>query len=670
MKTHFITANRLADGVAVWLDDEATWTEDLDAATPIDEANLGTVLDAARLGERGNIVVDVREIGAVENDGRWRPSARREGLRASGPSVRPDLAKTPSGERWDTWPFPLPPSASSTSPYAGIYRYDEHDRQFLRDRAEQFRSQVNRRLAGELSEEEFKPLRLMNGLYLQLHGYMFRAALPYGVLSAAQMRQLAYVARHYDRGYGHFTTRQNIQFNWPRLKDAPDILAVLAEADLHAIQTSGNCVRNVTTDHFAGAAAEEVVDPRLYAEIIRQWSTDHPEFTYLPRKFKIAMTGSPQDRAAVRVHDIGILASRNAAGEPGFTIYAGGGLGRTPVVGTKVREWLPVRDLLRYVEAILRVYNALGRRDNIYKARIKILLREMKPENFIRMIEEEFAAMPADHCVLEDEIIAAVAARFVPPPFDDLPRHSAVLERAIAEDRAFRAWMKTNTHPHRQPGYICAVISLKPVGGISGDISSEEMEAVADLADLHSFGEIRVSHEQNLVLPHVRKDELHALWTGLVSAGLASGNVGLITDIIACPGMDYCSLGTARSIPVAQRIAKRFADPERQAQIGALDLNISGCINACGHHHVAHIGLLGVDKNGEEVYQITLGGSADEKASIGSIIGPSVSCDKVVDAIEAIVDAYLGERAEGESFIDTYRRLGADPFKEAVYGAH
>ncbi|NLS06131.1 DUF2849 domain-containing protein [Rhizobium sp. P32RR-XVIII] len=669
MPAHLITANRLADGVAVWLDARERWTEEIERAMPVDEEGLAASLETARLSERGNIVVDVREIGADETDGEWRASVRRERLRGSGPSVRPDLAKKAPAAQWAEPPFPEPPSASSVSPYAGIYRYDEYDRQFLRDRAEQFRRQVDRRLAGELSEEEFKPLRLMNGLYLQLHGYMLRVALPYGVLSAAQMRQLAYVARHYDRGYGHFTTRQNIQFNWPRLKDAPDILAILAEADLHAIQTSGNCVRNVTTDHFAGAAAEEVVDPRLYAEILRQWSTDHPEFTYLPRKFKIAITGSPQDRAAVRVHDIGILASRNAAGEPGFTIYAGGGLGRTPVVGTKVRDWLPVRDLLRYVEAILRVYNALGRRDNIYKARIKILLREMKPENFIRMIEEEFAGLPADHCVLEDEIVEAVAARFVPPPFENLPRHSATLDHALAEDRAFRAWVKTNTHPHRQAGYISAVVSLKPVGGIPGDVSAEEMEAVADLADRHSFGEIRVSHEQNLVLPHVRKNDLHTLWKGLVAAGLASGNVGLITDIIACPGMDYCSLATARSIPVAQRIAERFADPERQQEIGAIDLNISGCINACGHHHVGHIGLLGVDKNGEEVYQITLGGSADDRASIGSIIGPSVSSENVVDAIEAIVDAYLGNRIEGEAFIDTYRRLGATPFKEAVYGA-
>ena len=414
--TSIVTANRLRDGVAVWLGRDGQWVEQIAEAELLEENAAGEIPDPA-VSSGGEGVVDVRRIEARLVEGVPVPDARRERLRSIGPSVRADLAATLPGDRWASPPFPAPPSATSRSPYAGIYRYDEYDRQFLRDRAEQFRHQVNRRLSGELSEDEFKPLRLMNGLYLQLHGYMLRVALPYGVLSASQMRQLAYVARYYDRGYGHFTTRQNIQFNWPRLQDTPDILSVLAEADLHAIQTSGNCVRNVTTDHFAGAAAEEVVDPRLYAEILRQWSTDHPEFTYLPRKFKIAITGGPLDRAAVRVHDIGLLARRNAAGEPGFEIYAGGGLGRTPIIGTKVRDWLPVRDLLRYVESILRVYNALGRRDNIYKARIKILIREMKPENFITMIEEEFASLPPDYSVLEDEIVAEVAARFVPPPF-------------------------------------------------------------------------------------------------------------------------------------------------------------------------------------------------------------------------------------------------------------
>ncbi len=668
MPQSVITANRLTDGVVVWLDAEERWSDRLGMAKILDDeavpGSIATLQDRDR-----NLAVDIRAIPAALVDGVPVPQARREQLRGAGPSVRPDLAGTPPGKRWATGPLPEPPSATSTSPFAGIYRYDEYDRQFLRDRADQFRGQVRRRLSGELTEDEFKPLRLMNGLYLQLHGYMLRVALPYGVLSASQMRQLSYVARYFDRGYGHFTTRQNIQFNWPRLEDAPDILAILAEADLHAIQTSGNCVRNVTTDHFAGAAAEEVVDPRVYAEILRQWSTDHPEFTYLPRKFKIAITGSPQDRAAVRVHDIGILARRNPQGEPGFQIFAGGGLGRTPIVGTKVRDWLPVRHLLRYVEAILRVYNALGRRDNIYKARIKILIREMKAERFIEMIEAEFAGMPEDYNVLEEDIVATVAARFTEPPFLSLDPTVPEFDAAVAGDRAFRAWVRTNTHPHRQPGYICAVISLKPVGGISGDVSADEMNVIAEAADRFSFGEIRVSHEQNVVLPHVRKSELYALWKTLVEGGLASANVGLVTDIIACPGMDYCSLATARSIPIAQKIAERFADPERQQQIGPLDLNISGCINACGHHHVGHIGLLGVDKNGEEVYQITLGGSSDDKASIGSIIGPGVVAEGVPDAIEAIVSAYIAHRADDEPFIETYRRLGAGPFKEAVYVA-
>lgn len=663
-----ITGNRLSDGAVVWRQIDGGWSHRIEDAAQIAPEALNAALEASVRSDQ-QVAVDIREIPVDLVDGIPVPRARRERLRASGPSVRADLGGTSPERRWATPPFPEPPSATFSSPHTGAYRYDEYDRQFLRDRAEQFRSQVQRRLSGELTEEEFKPLRLMNGLYLQLHGYMFRVAVPYGVLSAAKMRQLAYVARHYDRGYGHFTTRHNIQFNWPRLVDVPDILAVLAEADLHAIQTSGNCVRNVTTDHFAGASAEEVVDPRLYAEILRQWSTDHPEFTYLPRKFKIAITGSPKDRAAVRVHDIGILAVRNDQGEAGFQIYAGGGLGRTPVVGVKVRDWLPPRGLLRYVEAILRVYNSLGRRDNIYKARIKILVRDMKPETFGRMIEDEFAVMPADYCVLEDEVIAAVAARFTPPPFKALPAESGRLDLALKTNPAFRAWVESNTHPHREPGYICAVISLKPIGGIPGDISADEMDAVAALADRFSFGEIRVSHEQNLVLPHVEKGELPALWAGLVEAGLATGNTGLVTNIIACPGMDYCALATARSIPIAQSIARRFADPDRQAAIGPLDLNISGCINACAHHHVAHVGLLGVDRNGEEVYQITLGGSADEKASIGAIIGPAVPAEQAADAVEAIINAYLARREKGESFIDAYRRLGPDPFKEAVYGA-
>jgi sulfite reductase (NADPH) hemoprotein beta-component len=662
-----ITANRLRDGVAVWLDEAGAWSEDLGEAAVLDGDGLAARLELVNRRD-SNAAVDIRAVPVAWHEGRPIPVELREKLRSEGPSVRTDLAEAP-GEAWWARPRPAVPAvARAVSSFAGIYRYDEADRQFLRDRAERFRDQVRRRLSGELSEDEFKPLRLMNGLYLQLHGYMLRVAIPYGVLSSAQMRTLATVARVYDRGYGHFTTRQNIQFNWVRLEDVPDLLGVLAEADIHAIQTSGNCVRNITTDEFAGAAADEIVDPRVYAEILRQWSTDHPEFTYLPRKFKIAMTGSPHDRAAIRVHDIGLIAKRNEAGEAGFQVFAGGGLGRIPIIATMVREWLQPRDLLRYVEAILRVYNALGRRDNIHKARIKILVRDMKPGRFIEMIEAEFASMPADHAVLSDAVVAEVAARFASPPFVALPAEGSV---AGGEgDRAFAAWMSTNTHAHRQPGYISAVISLKPDGGIPGDASAEEMELIADLADRYSFGEIRVSHEQNLVLPHVRKDELYVLWQALVARGLATGNIGLVTDIVCCPGMDYCALATARAIPIAQKISERFTDPARVAEIGQLDLNISGCINACGHHHVGHIGLLGVDKNGKEVYQITLGGDAGETASIGDIIGPAVPFDDVADAVEAIVGAYVARRDAGERFIDTYRRLGAAPFKEAVYGAH
>lgn len=664
MALHVITGNRLADGISVWFAGEAGWAEHVDQARAYDEVGLEAALDQAKPADAELHVVDIRAVDVTQEDGKLFPVAHREQIRARGPSVRADL---PAGV-WHDGAKALPPlpSESSTSPFAGIYRYDDYDRDFLRQRAKEFGAQVARRQAGELSEEEFKPLRLMNGVYLQLHAYMLRIAIPYGVLSATQLRQLAYVARHYDRGYGHFTTRQNIQFNWLRLEDVPDALAALAEADIHGIQTSGNCIRNTTTDEFAGAAADEIIDPRLYAEIIRQWSTDHPEFTYLPRKFKIAIVGAEHDRAAVRVHDIGLEAYKNDKGEPVFRVFAGGGLGRSPYVAVKLREEVKLAELLRYCEAILRVYNALGRRDNIYKARIKILIREMKPEAFIKMVEDEYAALPADYCVLTDEIVQAVAARFPAPEF---PRQdTGILKAEVLDDRALARWVKQNTHPHKALGYVSAVISLKPVGGIPGDASAEEMEIIADLADKYSNGEIRVSHVQNLVLPHVAKDDVPALFRALVKAGLASDNLGLVTDIIACPGMDYCALATARSIPVAQRIAERLAP--RQHEIGTLYVNISGCINACGHHHVGHIGLLGVDKNGEEVYQITLGGAADEKAAIGKIIGPAVPTAKVPDAIDALVNAYLNVRETGERFIDTYRRLGAAPFKEAIYATH
>lgn len=664
MALQVITGNRLADGISVWFAGENGWAEHVDQACAYDEAGMDAALAQAKPADAELHVVDIRPVEVTREDGKLFPVAHREQIRARGPSVRADL---PAGV-WRDASKPLPPlpSASSSSPFAGVYRYDEYDRDFLRQRAREFGAMVERRRAGELSEEEFKPLRLMNGVYLQLHAYMLRIAIPYGVLSATQLRQLAYVGRHYDRGYGHFTTRQNIQFNWLRLEDVPDALAALAEADIHGIQTSGNCIRNTTTDEFAGAAADEIVDPRVYAEILRQWSTDHPEFTYLPRKFKIAIVGAGHDRAAVRVHDIGIEAYRNEAGVPVFRVFAGGGLGRTPYVGIKLREDLPAPELLRYCEAILRVYNSLGRRDNIYKARIKILIREMKPDAFIKMVEDEYASMPADYCLLTDELVQTVAARF---PVPDFPRQDGgVLKAAMLDDRALARWVKQNTHPHKAPGYVSAVISLKPLGGITGDASADEMDVVADLADKYSLGEVRVSHVQNLVLPHVAKDDVPALFKDLVKAGLATDNIGLVTDIIACPGMDYCALATARSIPVAQRIAERLAP--KQHEIGTLHVNISGCINACGHHHVGHIGLLGVDKNGEEVYQITLGGAADEKAAIGKIIGPAVPTAKVPDAIEALMETYLKLRETGERFIDTYRRLGAEPFKEAIYATH
>ena len=549
----------------------------------------------------------------------------------------------------------------------GTYGYDATDREFLAERVGQFRDQVARRIAGTLTEDQFKPLRLMNGLYLQLHAYMLRIAVPYGILTSSQLRQLARIGRRYDRGYGHFTTRQNIQFNWIRLQDAPDILAMLAEADMHAIQTSGNCIRNITSDEFAGAASDELVDPRVHAEILRQWSTLHPEFSFLPRKFKIAVSGSPQDRVAARFHDIGVLAKRAPDGSIGFQVHAGGGLGRTPVIGVQLRDWLAEADLLRYMEAILRVYNAYGRRDNIYKARIKILVQSLGRDAFAEKVEAEFDAMQPERFRLDPGLVAAIRARFGQPGFDP-PGDAA--ERLAADrkrSRAFDAWVETNTHPHREAGYISAVISLKPESGIPGDASADQMDAIADLAEQFSFGEIRVTHLQNLVFGHVRQDALHALWSALRPLGLANSNIGLISDIVCCPGLDFCALANARSIPIARRLAERFADLELQRRIGALRINISGCINACGHHHAGHIGILGVDKKGEEFFQLTLGGSGDQHASIGQILGPALPEKDAVDAIANLVDTYLVRRQHGESFIETYRRLGAAPFKEAVY---
>ena len=551
-----------------------------------------------------------------------------------------------------------------------MYRYDEFDHTLVNERVHQFRDQVKRRLAGDLTEDQFKPLRLMNGLYLQLHAYMLRVAVPYGTLSSTQMRKLAYIARRYDKGYGHFTTRQNIQFNWPKLEETPDILAELAEVEMHAIQTSGNCIRNTTSDQFAGAAADEIEDPRVYCEIIRQWSTLHPEFTFLPRKFKIAVTGADRDRAAVRVHDIGLQMRRNDAGEVGFEVIVGGGLGRTPVIGQTIREFLPKQHLLSYLEAILRVYNQLGRRDNLYKARIKILVRSEGVENFARLVEEEWAHIKDSALQLPEDEIHRIETYFAPPSYERLEDTVRAFEVKRFEDRDFASWVRTNVTAHKEPGYAVATISLKPTGKPPGDASAWQMDAVADLADDYSFSEIRVTHEQNLVLPNVKKADLYALWQALRDVELATPNAGLLSDMIACPGLDYCNLANARSIPVAQRISERFADMGRQQDIGNLKIKISGCINACGHHHVGHIGLLGVDKKGEEFYQITLGGSADENTSIGKIVGPAFSYDDVVDAVEDIVDTYLQYRTDGEEFNDTFRRVGLAPFKEKLYAAH
>jgi len=551
-----------------------------------------------------------------------------------------------------------------------MYAYDNYDHSLVAERVAQFREQVARRIAGEISEDEFKPLRLMNGLYLQLHAYMLRIAIPYGTLSSPQLRRLARIARRYDRGYGHFTTRQNIQFNWIKLEETPDILAELAEVEMHGIQTSGNCIRNVTADHFAGAAADEIEDPRIWCEIVRQWSTFHPEFSFLPRKFKIAITGAPHDRAAVKVHDIGLRMHKNAAGEIGFEVIVGGGQGRTPAIGVTVRDFLPKQHLLSYLEAVLRTYNLLGRRDNLYKSRIKILVAAVGAAKFTEAVEEEWARIKDGPLTLPAAEIARIEAQFAPPAFapaDPFPPE-IVAKRVEAKD--FAPWMRSNVAAHRQPGHAIVTLSLKPDGGIPGDATAAQMEAVADLADAYSHGEIRVSHAQNLVLPHVRRADLPALWDRLTAQGLATPNIGLVGDIIACPGLDYCSLANARAIPIAQRLSSRFADPERQRQIGELGIKISGCINACGHHHVGHIGILGVDKKGEEFYQVTLGGSADENASIGDIIGPAFSAESVVDAVETILDVYLDRRREGERFLDAYRRLGQAPFKEKLYAAH
>jgi sulfite reductase (NADPH) hemoprotein beta-component len=547
-----------------------------------------------------------------------------------------------------------------------MYRYDAIDREFLADRADEFREQVARRLSGDLTEDQFKPLRLMNGLYLQLHAYMLRIAIPYGSLDARQLRKLAWIARTYDKGYGHFTTRTNLQFHWIRLADAPDILDHLASVDMHAIQTSGNCIRNTTADPFAGATPEEIDDPRVWSEAIRQWSSLHPEFSFLPRKFKIAITAAARDRTAARVHDIGLAIKRNRAGAMGLEVMVGGGLGASPYIGQTIREFLPASRLLSYLEAILRVYNRLGRRDNRTKARIKILVATLGAEEFARQVEAEFeAAGPGSD--LPDTELARIRAAFAPTAFEKLPARSAAFEAAKGSDPAFARFARNNVKPHKVPGYAIVEVSLKAIGETPGDATAGQMEVLADLGERYGQDDIRVTHEQNIVLPHIRQDDLPAVHAALAAAGLATPNINLISDIIACPGLDYCALANARAIPVAQNIAERFRDQDRAELIGELKIKISGCINACGHHHVGHIGILGVDKKGEEFYQLTLGGSGAEDASVGKVLGPALPANRVAEAIDAMVEVYLSRRQDGERFLDTLRRTGAAPFKEAVY---
>jgi sulfite reductase (NADPH) hemoprotein beta-component len=546
-----------------------------------------------------------------------------------------------------------------------MYNYTDFDEAFVRERVAQFTGQVERRIDGSLTEDEFRPLRLMNGLYLQLHAYMLRVAIPYGTLNPGQMRQLAYIADTWDRGYGHFTTRQNIQYNWPELRDVPLMLGALADVGMHAIQTSGNTIRNVTADHFAGAAADEIEDPRPIAELLRQWSTDHPEFQFLPRKFKIAVTGSPNDRAVTKAHDIGLRMVRGPQGEPGFEVIVGGGLGRTPMIGQVIREFLPKADLLPYCEAIVSTYNLMGRRDNKYKARIKITVFENGLENFRDAVEARFAEVRPLFTGVDQELLASIEAAFAPPEWitADISGYEAA-----RRDPVFRSWADTNLADHRNPDYAIVSISLKKHGTTPGDATSDQMRLMADLAEKYGHSELRISHEQNVILPHVHKSHLWALHAQLQPAGLATANIGLISDIIACPGMDYCALATARSIPVAQGIAQRFEELKLEHDVGPLKIKISGCINACGHHHVGHIGILGLDRAGVENYQITLGGDGTEDAVIGEKTGPGFAYDQVVPAIERIVLAYLDLR-EGpdETFLDAYKRVGLEPFKAALY---
>jgi sulfite reductase (NADPH) hemoprotein beta-component len=548
-----------------------------------------------------------------------------------------------------------------------MYRYDNIDHAIVQARVAQFRNQTRRHLANELSEDEFRPLRLQNGLYIQRHGPMLRIAVPYGLLSSRQLRTLASITRRYDQGVGHFTTRQNLQLNWVKLPQVPDILAELADAEMHAIQTSGNCIRNITTDHFAGVAADEIEDPRPWAELLRQWSTLHPEFAYLPRKFKVAVSGSREDRAAILVHDLGLQLVRSAAGDIGFTVYAGGGLGRTPLLGQKMIDFLPWPHLLTYCEALLRVYNRYGRRDNAYKARIKILVKAVGSEAFARDVEAEWAHLKDGPATLTEAEVDRVAAQFAAPAYENLASEDLCHIAHQREDKAYARWVERNVHAHRIGGYAAVTLSLKKPGGAPGDASSAQMEAAAELAERFSFGEIRVSHEQNLILADVPKRELYTVWHRAKAAGLASPTAGLLADLIACPGGDFCSLANAKSLPIAAAIQDRFADLDYLHDIGDLELNISGCMNSCGHHHLGAIGILGVDKNGEEWYQITLGGAQGNRATIGQVIGRSFAAADVPDVIEKLIDTYLARRHADETFNDTVRRIGLEPFRASVY---
>ncbi|HZW12177.1 MAG TPA: nitrite/sulfite reductase [Noviherbaspirillum sp.] len=548
-----------------------------------------------------------------------------------------------------------------------MYRYDQYDHQIVKERVAQYRDQVRRRIANELSEDEFRPLRLQNGLYLQRHAYMLRIAIPYGHLASKQMRMFAHIAREHDRGYGHFTTRQNMQFNWIKMEETPDILAKLASVEMHAIQTSGNCVRNITSDEFCGVAQDEIVDPRPYCEILRQWSTFHPEFAFLPRKFKIAINGAKEDRAAIMMHDIGLSIVKNEQGEIGFRVFVGGGLGRTPILGSEIRAFLPWQHMMSYIEAILRVYNQYGRRDNMYKARIKILVKAIGIEEFARQVEEEWADLKDGPSTLTEEELHRVAAYFTAPPYETLPATDAAVEQFKAENKAFSNWLKRNVKPHKVPGYAAVVLSLKKTGVPPGDITAEQMDFVADLADRHSFGEVRITHEQNVVLADVKQADLITVWEEVKKQGLATPNIGLLTDIICCPGGDFCALANAKSIPIAADIAERFDNLDFQHDIGEIELNISGCINSCGHHHIGHIGILGVDKDGSEWYQVSIGGSQGNQSAIGKIIGPSFSAHQMPEVIDRILQVYVRERIEDERFIDTARRIGVTPFKDFVY---